>query len=73
MTNTYFEGGKDRPEDMIKSIKYGFMLENATCGMEDPKNWGIQCMVNMAREIKDGNLRAESFLRLCLADMFRIC
>lgn len=27
MTNTYFEGGKDRPEDMIKSIKYGFMLE----------------------------------------------
>lgn len=56
MTNTYFEKGQDKIEDMISSIKYGFLLENASCGMEDPKNWGIQCMVNMAREIKDGVL-----------------
>lgn len=56
MTNTFFEGGKDSLDDMIASIKYGFLLENATCGMEDPKNWGIQCMVNMAREIVDGKL-----------------
>lgn len=56
MTNTFFEGGKDSLDDMIASIKYGFLLENATCGMEDPKNWGIQCMVNMAREIVDGRL-----------------
>lgn len=56
MTNTFFEGGKDSLDDMITSIKYGFLLENATCGMEDPKNWGIQCMVNMAREIVDGKL-----------------
>lgn len=54
MTNTYFEKGSDKLEDMIASISYGFLLENASCGMEDPKNWGIQCMVNMAREIKDG-------------------
>lgn len=56
MTNTYFEAGHDKLEDMIASISDGFLLENATSGMEDPKNWGIQCLVNMAREIKDGRL-----------------
>lgn len=54
MTNTFFEGGNDSLEDMIASIDYGFMLENPTSGMEDPKNWGIQCMVSHAREIKNG-------------------
>ena len=56
MTNTWFEGGTDSVEDMIASIKYGFLLESPSSGMEDPKNWGIQCMVSMAREIKDGKL-----------------
>lgn len=61
MTNTYFEAGTDTYEDMIASIKYGFLLENATSGMEDPKNWGIQCMVNVAKEIKDGKLTGKIF------------
>jgi len=61
MTNTYFEGGTDSVEDMIASIKYGFLLENADSGMEDPKNWGIQLMVNVAREIKDGKLTGNVF------------
>ncbi len=61
MTNTYFEAGSDKLEDMIASIPYGFLLENATSGMEDPKNWGIQCLVNMAREIKDGKLTGKVF------------
>lgn len=61
MTNTYFEGGTDSVEDMIASIKYGFLLENASSGMEDPKNWGIQLMVNMAREIRDGKLTGKVF------------
>ena len=56
MTNTFFEAGKDKVEDMIASISYGFLLEEASSGMEDPKNWGIQCMVSIAREIKDGKL-----------------
>ncbi len=56
MTNTYFEKGTDKLEDMIASVENGYLLENASCGMEDPKNWGIQCMVNVAREIKDGKL-----------------
>lgn len=56
MTNTFFEGGTDRVEDMIASIKSGYLLESPSSGMEDPKNWGIQCMVGIAREIKDGKL-----------------
>ncbi|MBO5789215.1 MAG: TldD/PmbA family protein, partial [Clostridia bacterium] len=61
MTNTFFEGGTDTLEDMISSISYGMLLENASSGMEDPKNWGIQCMVNIAREIKDGKLTGRIF------------
>lgn len=61
MTNTYFEAGKDKLEDMIASVKYGMLLEEPTSGMEDPKNWGIQCMVNFAREIKDGKLTGRIF------------
>jgi TldD protein len=67
MTNTFFEGGKDSVEDMIASIKYGFMLENATCGMEDPKNWGIQCMVNIAREIADGKFTGKIYSPIVLS------
>ena len=54
MTNTFFSGGNDKLEDMISSIKYGYFLDGAESGMEDPKNWGIQCMLFIGREIKDG-------------------
>lgn len=66
MTNTFFEAGTDRLEDMIASVKYGFLLENARSGMEDPKNWGIQCMVNIAREIRDGKLTGKIFSPIVL-------
>ena len=66
MTNTYFEPGGDKVEDMIASIPYGFLLEDATSGMEDPKNWGIQCMVNIAREIKDGKLTGKVYSPIVL-------
>ncbi len=66
MTNTFFEAGNDKLEDMIASISYGFFLENATSGMEDPKNWGIQCMVNVAREIKDGQFTGKIFSPIVL-------
>ncbi|MFA5523069.1 MAG: TldD/PmbA family protein [Tissierellales bacterium] len=56
MTNTFFEGGKDRLEDMISSIKEGYLLDVMLSGMEDPKNWGIQCMILIAKEIKNGEL-----------------
>ena len=66
MTNTYFEAGTDKLEDMIASVKDGLLLEDPNSGMEDPKNWGIQCMVNIAREIKDGKLTGRIFSPIVL-------
>ncbi len=66
MTNTFFEGGKDSVDDMIKSVKYGMLLCSPSSGMEDPKNWGIQCMVSYAREIKDGQLTGKVFAPVVL-------
>ena len=66
MTNTYFEPGTDTLGDMIASVKDGFLLDNPSSGMEDPKNWGIQCMVNVAREIKDGKLTGRIFSPIVL-------
>lgn len=54
MTNTYFEAGEETVEDMVKSIKKGYFLEGYFSGMEDPKNWGIQCVLAKGREIIDG-------------------
>ncbi|MCQ2087615.1 MAG: TldD/PmbA family protein [Bacilli bacterium] len=54
MTNTFFEAGSDKLEDMIKSIKHGYMLFGSNNGMEDPKNWNIQCTAEYGREIVDG-------------------
>lgn len=56
MTNTFFETGTDTLEDMIASIKKGYLLEGFQSGMEDPKNWGIQCVIQLGREIIDGKL-----------------
>jgi len=56
MTNTFFESGDDTLEDMIKSIQKGYLLEGYYSGMEDPKNWGIQCMIAKGREIIAGKL-----------------
>ncbi|MCL2189447.1 MAG: TldD/PmbA family protein [Defluviitaleaceae bacterium] len=56
MTNTFFAAGNDTVEDMIASISHGYMIMDASSGMEDPKDWGIQCMFSYAIEIKDGKL-----------------
>jgi len=56
MTNTIIEPGKDSLEDMIASVKRGYFVDGAESGMEDPKDWGIQCMFSYAREIVDGKL-----------------
>lgn len=56
MTNTFFETGNDSLEDMISSIKKGYLLEGFQSGMEDPKNWGIQCVIQLGKEIIDGKL-----------------
>jgi TldD protein len=56
MTNTFFAGGSDTLEDMVSSIQKGYLLEGFQSGMEDPKNWGIQCVVLKGTEIVDGKL-----------------
>ncbi len=56
MTNTFFAPGEDNLDEMIASIKHGYLLEKYDSGMEDPKNWGIQCMISRGREIVDGKL-----------------
>jgi TldD protein len=56
MTNTFISPGKDNLEDMISSIENGYLLEGLMSGMEDPKNWGIQCVILKGREIKNGKL-----------------
>ena len=56
MTNTVFDSGSDRLEDMIASISHGYLLRGIDSGMEDPKHWGIQCIVSRGYEIRDGRL-----------------
>lgn len=56
MTNTFIEPGKDKLEDMIASIQHGYMIFDTNNGMEDPKNWAIQCVADYGVEIIDGKL-----------------
>ena len=59
MTNTWFGPGTDKYEDMVKSIKHGYLLCETNNGMEDPKNWQIQCTASYGLEIKDGEFTGE--------------
>ena len=56
MTNTVFDSGESTLEEMIASIDFGYLLEGTQSGMEDPKHWGIQCLVERGYEIRDGKL-----------------
>lgn len=54
MTNTIFDSGSSTLEEMIASVKKGYLLEGMQSGMEDPKHWGIQCILDRGYEIIDG-------------------
>ena len=56
MSNTFFEAGESSLDEMIASIDRGYMLCEPDNGMEDPKNWGIQCTAQYGIEIVDGKL-----------------
>ena len=56
MTNTVFESGESTLEEMIATVKYGYLLKGMQSGMEDPKHWGIQCIIDRGYEIRDGKL-----------------
>ena len=54
MTNTFFAGGTDTLEDMVASIRNGYLMEQFIYGIEDPKNWGIKGQVLYAPKNPDG-------------------
>ncbi len=54
MTNTFFSKGKSTLDEMIASVDYGYYIVQTNNGMEDPKNWGIQCTALYGREIVNG-------------------
>ena len=54
MTNTIFDSGTDTLEDRVASVKHGYLRKGTESGMEDPKHWGIQCIIARGYEIKDG-------------------
>ena len=56
MTNTVFDSGTSTLEEMIASFDKGYLLEGMQSGMEDPKHWGIQCILDRGYEILDGKL-----------------
>jgi TldD protein len=61
MSNTFFEKGKDDPEDIIKSVDNGVYLIKGLSGMEDPKGWGIQILALYGKEIKGGRVTDRIF------------
>ena len=66
MTNTWFARGKDKLEDMIASVKHGYLLCQTDNGMEDPKNWNIQCVCAYGREIVDGKFSGKLVAPVCM-------
>ncbi|MBQ1315385.1 MAG: TldD/PmbA family protein [Erysipelotrichaceae bacterium] len=66
MTNTYFGTQANTLEEMIKSVKYGFLIDGVDSGMEDPKHWGIQCILSLAKEIRNGRLTGKIFTPVVL-------
>ncbi|MDO4197591.1 MAG: TldD/PmbA family protein [Erysipelotrichaceae bacterium] len=56
MTNTFFGKGESTFEEMLKSVKHGYYIVQSSNGMEDPKNWQIQCVALYGIEIVDGKL-----------------
>ena len=54
MSNTYFESGNSKLEDMLASVEHGIFLDKWSSGMEDPQGWGIQITCHYGHEIKGG-------------------
>lgn len=55
MTNTYFEPGDYKIEEMISEIKNGVLLIHGYFGMEDPLGGGMQCTSKKGYLIENGD------------------
>lgn len=58
MSNTYLACGKDKVEDMIKSIEYGVYCESMSGGSVNPSTGDFNFSVETARLIENGKLTA---------------
>jgi len=61
MSNTYLEPGEIPLEQMVSELDDGIFIIQGTNGMEDPKNWGIQCEAKMAREVKNEKFTGKNY------------
>lgn len=61
MSNTFFTPGKTSVEDLIASVEQGVFVDKVQFGMEDPKDWGIQVVATVGREIRNGRLTDRYF------------
>lgn len=61
MSNTFFAPGSASVEDLIASVENGVYVDKIQFGMEDPKDWGIQVVATIGREIKNGRLTDKYF------------
>lgn len=61
MSNTYFKVGDTKIEKIMKKVRNGVYLHNASGGMEDPKGWHVQIQGITAERIKNGKLTGEMF------------
>ncbi len=64
MTNTYFEAGNEKKDAMLKKIKDGLILHEASGGMEDPKGWGIQIQGVIAERVVKGKPTGELYYEI---------
>ena len=55
MTNTFFEPGKDKLKDMIKSIEDGYLIDVTNNGMEDPKTGKSNVLLLLVEKSKMEN------------------
>ncbi len=47
-------------------MPYGMLIDGELSGMEDPKNWGIQCICLVGREIRNGKLTGKVYSPIVL-------
>lgn len=66
MSNTFFDKGQDKFENMIKDVEDGLLLLDSQGGMEDPKSWGVQIQGITAQKIEKGKLTKEIFSNISL-------
>lgn len=56
MTNTYFEAGDWKLEEMIEGVKFGVLTDRAISGMEDPVGGGFEAQVLRGFLIENGRI-----------------